>query len=315
MKKYVLIILILLNFSCNARNNDSYLNRKITLAEPLNIVSMITYKSNFVCFDQFKKRILILSSDGKVLSEYSRTGKGPGEFCAPYNITLIKVEDNYLYALDGVLNKVIVLKINKDYSMTFYDDLVYNIGKIIDVDVDEERNVYLSIIGGKYHINIFDSKGTLAGQYLQVDDVKDYKDYINGIFYDSGKMLLAGYLTCQIKLYDLSQDHMKHVKNIDLAIDSAVERTENKSDGSVAIFADGISYVKLSHDKLFITINDAKKQKQVALKYDLDGNLIDTYEIKDSNTIRVLAISDKNELLYYQDENNDNEITVVKIYQ
>ena len=108
---------------------------------------------------------------------------------------------------------------------------------------------------------------------------------------------------------------MKHVKNIDLAIDSAVERTENKSDGSVAIFADGISYVKLSHDKLFITINDAKKQKQVALKYDLDGNLIDTYEIKDSNTIRVLAISDKNELLYYQDENNDNEITVVKIYQ
>lgn len=260
--------------------------------------------------DLQENKIVVFDSDGNVIDQFGREGKGPGEFQRP---RFINLEGDVLRVFDANNNRIQYFSLDGDYLNMIPLKFIVGIGSFI-FGVNED--VFFSTNGFRVedlinHYRIDGEKlapiGKIEGKSFQIYDMIQMRDaLIKKEVPDSLRNEIILFLSPKVRLYAFYQalplikiyspeGELEKVVRLDLSeFDEIRDRcsklnVEGKKKGSPGVWPlrfwrDGVI---TDEGDLILLISNS--EKMVLYKFNKEGGLIKRFECVDDNISMVAA--------------------------
>jgi len=150
--RYLLMLFLSFTIGCNFKNHrripDYVIADSINLEKEIGIAGFVAYQDKFIIRDNYDGSIKMITSQGKIVFEYSKKGKGPGEIDFPVELV---VNANDLYLSDLGNRKMIKFEL-RDNSINFIDEFSVFV-PVVDVDVIDDGIMFSTVHhSSKFHV-------------------------------------------------------------------------------------------------------------------------------------------------------------------
>lgn len=228
--------------------------------------------------DWTEGRLLHLSFDGDILSEYAEEGSGPGEFNNGRAIFLGGTAENFFVA---AIDRNAVLQFAlKEGKITYVDEFNVDIGTVRGGAVDDRGRIIALVSEAPYEVAVFDAKGELQETYIETDEEsreispENLIASMRWVFMRGDMLIVTEYMTYTMYFYRTKEGKAELVKSRKPEVVLAEDNYQLSTNGNsislsgVPGFLGGIFDGEELHLVLF---NNGEGGMEVYQVYDADG--------------------------------------------
>jgi hypothetical protein len=320
MRRAFIATITLLMLSCSVKEEDvTYYNviDSIEIEEPAMLFPMGLFQENrILAVDIYSKDVIMLSlEDGKIISRYDQTGRGPGELIDPCSLDFI---ENSIWVGDRKNNKIIKIQYDEVENLfTFIKEFRID-GNLFSKTIVNNEYILASVWGDVNNIYLYDFDGNLLSKdnlaERNEDDITTITDMMENA------ILLASYndfiistniISKEIFIYKIEEDYDFKLLNriqIDSFSKGYVIDETNEYVGLLPKF--------VFDDMFYVSINPKIADNLYYFySYDYEGNMLGKYRIGHSPFDEVcgIAFSEDGNKLWFMDFITDDKMIYLAI--
>lgn len=191
-KENIRLILILVVCLAFVNCHKSYKKLKTIQVDSLSFANFsmpfaITASENYLYLADMKNQTIYKIKDGKIIKEFSRIGKGPGEFITPYGI---KYHQQKIFLLDRSLLRISVFTEDFEFLSSFTLESKPNAFSLSD------NYIFVNTLTGEKEITVYSHEGKLIKKIDLVANKHSnlIHNSINAIYDETNNSLICGLL-------------------------------------------------------------------------------------------------------------------------
>lgn len=246
--------------------------------------------------------ILLLEPDLDLLGRIDRIGRGPGEFTAVLDMSIV---NDSLYLYDDRQAKILVYDLNNN----FIREVRLPEASGFDMVVDNRSQIFLSTPNRTYPITKFNAHGqkvTAFGNKTISEDSRQFRRNSRFLFIHNDKLLAIGRSEPVLEIYSLEGQFISKAKIAPPVLHESITRTKKENEGpneQLGVTSlSNLFYAAATH-KNSIYLMEAKKTKENTNTYDTKYTYLFKYKLETDGDVTLertfkLFRSDQEKLMY-----------------